>query len=151
MMMRFALYLTNTLSWICIVLVHWNNNPQTDMSPQSDTLSQFWANKSFLFLLNAACLAEKKQMPIYSFWFDPIGTRSHTRGKHILWRVLCFKKYTDHWLVSWQYEPWCHDTKQDVVSNFYFKKCMYYNHLVLIRLLYTMILPSHLISTCSFF
>ena len=39
------------------------------MSPHSDTLSWFRANKSLLFLLNAAYLAEKSQMPkIYHTW-----------------------------------------------------------------------------------
>ena len=47
-----------------IVLAHWNNSPQIDMSPHSDTLSWFRANQSLLFLLNAACLAEKQQIPI---------------------------------------------------------------------------------------
>jgi hypothetical protein len=34
------------------------------MSPYSDTLSLFWANQSLLFLLNAARLGEKLQIPI---------------------------------------------------------------------------------------
>jgi hypothetical protein len=55
---------TNTLSWIFIVLANWNNSPQIDMLPHSDALSWFWANQSFLFLLDAAFLAEKQQMPI---------------------------------------------------------------------------------------
>jgi len=38
MMIRSALYQTNTLSWIFIVLVHWNNIPWVDMSLHSDTL-----------------------------------------------------------------------------------------------------------------
>ena len=62
MMMRSALYLTNTLSWI--VLAHWNNSPQIDVSPHLDTLSWFRFNPSLLFLCNAACLAEKQQIPI---------------------------------------------------------------------------------------
>jgi len=36
--MMSALYYTNTLSWILIVLVHPNNNPRVDMSLHSDTL-----------------------------------------------------------------------------------------------------------------
>ena len=32
MMMRSALYETNMLSWIFIVLAHWNNSPRIDMS-----------------------------------------------------------------------------------------------------------------------
>jgi hypothetical protein len=63
-MMGFALILTNTLIWIFIVLAHWNNSPRVDMSLHSDTLFWFRANQSLLFLLNAACLAEKQQIPI---------------------------------------------------------------------------------------
>ena len=47
-----------------IVLAHWNNSLQIYMSLYSNTLSWFWVNQSLLFLLNAACLAEKQQMPI---------------------------------------------------------------------------------------
>jgi hypothetical protein len=47
-----------------IVLAHWNNSPWVDMSFHSDTLLWFRANQSLLFLLNAACLAEKQQIPI---------------------------------------------------------------------------------------
>jgi hypothetical protein len=60
MTMRSALYKTNTLSWICTVLAHWNNSPRIDMSPHSDTLSWFRAHQSLLFLLSAAYLAEKQ-------------------------------------------------------------------------------------------
>ena len=72
MMMTPALYQINMLSWIFIVLAHWNNSPRVDMSLHSDTLFWFRANQSLIFLLNAACLAEKQQIPIlYSFaWPD---------------------------------------------------------------------------------
>ena len=51
---------------------HWNNSPQIDMSPHSDTLSWFRNNQSLLFLLNAVCLAEKQQLQIllYLVWPD---------------------------------------------------------------------------------
>jgi hypothetical protein len=49
------------LNWIFIVLAHWNNRPWVDISPHSDTLSRFWANQSLLFLVIAACLAEKQK------------------------------------------------------------------------------------------
>jgi hypothetical protein len=52
MMMRSALYWTNALSFIFIVLAHWNNSPWVNMSPHSDTLSSFRANQSLLFLHN---------------------------------------------------------------------------------------------------
>jgi hypothetical protein len=39
MIMRSPLHQTNMLSWIIIVLDHWNNSPQIDMTPHSDTLT----------------------------------------------------------------------------------------------------------------
>ena len=59
-----ALYWINTLSWIFKVLANWNNSPRVDMSSHSDTIAWFPANQSLLFLLIAACLAEKQQIPI---------------------------------------------------------------------------------------
>ena len=47
-----------------IVLAHWNNSPRVDMSLHSDTSFWFRVNKSLLFLINDACLAEKQQIPI---------------------------------------------------------------------------------------
>ena len=40
------------VSWIIILLAHWNNSPHVhvDMSLHSDTLSWFWANQSLLLL-----------------------------------------------------------------------------------------------------
>jgi hypothetical protein len=59
-------------SWIFIVLAHWNTRRRIDTSPYSDTLSCLRTNQSLLFLLNAACLAEKQQIVIlYSLvWPD---------------------------------------------------------------------------------
>jgi hypothetical protein len=64
MMMRSALFSTNMLSWIFIVLARRNNSPRVDMSLHSVTLFWFRANQSLVFLLNAACLARKQQIPI---------------------------------------------------------------------------------------
>ena len=64
MIMLFALYYTNTLSWIFIVLANWNNSLRVGMSLHSDTLFWFRTNQSLLFLLNAASLAKKQQIPI---------------------------------------------------------------------------------------
>jgi hypothetical protein len=55
---------TSKMSWIYIVLSHWNNSPRVDMSLHSDTLFWFRANQSLLFLLNTAWLAEKQHIPI---------------------------------------------------------------------------------------
>jgi len=64
MTIRSALYLTNTLSWIFIVLAHWNNSPRIDMLPHSNTLLCFRANQFLLFHLSVVCLAEKQQILI---------------------------------------------------------------------------------------
>ena len=61
MMMSTLYYM---LSWIFIMLAHWNNSQRIDMLLLLETLSWFWANQSMLLLLNAACLAEKQQIPI---------------------------------------------------------------------------------------
>jgi hypothetical protein len=55
------------------------------MSPHSDTLSSFRANQSLLFLLNAACLAEKQNSNITVFVLIRSGlepTIYHTWGEH---------------------------------------------------------------------
>jgi hypothetical protein len=49
-MMRSAFFQTNMLSWIFIVLAHWNNSPRIDMSPLSDTDPDFEPTKSLLFI-----------------------------------------------------------------------------------------------------
>jgi hypothetical protein len=56
-----------------IALARWaNNRQQVDMSLHSETLFWFRANQFLLFLLNAAFLAKKQQIPIlHSFvWPD---------------------------------------------------------------------------------
>jgi hypothetical protein len=53
MIMMSALFLTNTLSWILIVLAHWNKSA-VNMSFHSDTLFFFRTNKSLPLLLSAA-------------------------------------------------------------------------------------------------
>ena len=85
MMMRSALYKTNTLSWTFKVPAHWNNSPWLDMSPHSDTLS--WSEQtsrcSFSLMLCAYLRNYKYQFD--SLWFDPIGVEPaifHTRGDH---------------------------------------------------------------------
>jgi hypothetical protein len=63
-MMMSALYKTNTLSLIFIVLTHWNNSSRVDMSLHLGALSEFRVDQSLFSLLNAACLAEKWQISI---------------------------------------------------------------------------------------
>ena len=55
------------------------------MSLHSDTLFWFRANQSLVFLLNAACLAEKQQIPILVFGLTRPGlepTFYRSRGEH---------------------------------------------------------------------
>jgi hypothetical protein len=58
------------LSWIFIVLTHWNNSQQEDMSLHSDTLSWLWAYQSLLLLLCAMCSVEKQQIQIRTHNFS---------------------------------------------------------------------------------
>jgi hypothetical protein len=46
-MMESALYKTNMLNWIFMVLAHWKNTPRIDMSTHSDILSWFRVNQFF--------------------------------------------------------------------------------------------------------
>jgi hypothetical protein len=51
--------------WMFAVLPHWDNNARRIyMLLHSDTLVWFRVNQSLLLLLNAAWLAEKKQIPV---------------------------------------------------------------------------------------
>ena len=62
--MRSTLHKTNTLSYIFIVLAHWSNSRRIYISPHSDTLSWFRTNQFLLFLVYAARLEKKQQIPI---------------------------------------------------------------------------------------
>jgi hypothetical protein len=69
-----------------IALARWANNRQrVDMSLHSDTLFWFRANQFLLFLLNAAFLAKKQQIPFYILCLIRPGlvpTIYRTRGEH---------------------------------------------------------------------
>jgi hypothetical protein len=104
--MRSALYYTNMLNWISIVLAHWNNSPRIDMSLYLDTLSWFRSNQSMLFLLNTACLAEKQQIPLLVFgltrsWFEP--AIYHTRGEYANYYEQFESHIEDNWTVALSY------------------------------------------------
>ena len=62
------------LAGFLLVLAHWSNISWIDMSPHSNTLSWFPANKSLLFLLNQ----RSNIYQFYSLWFNPI----RARGEH---------------------------------------------------------------------
>jgi hypothetical protein len=84
------------LSWIFIVLAHWNNSPRVDMSLHSDTLFWFRPNHSLIFLLNAACLAEKQQIPIC------VGKQTNCMGG-----VMVSMITSNSW--PWSYGSWIYD------------------------------------------
>jgi hypothetical protein len=60
---------TTPLVKMFIMLAHWNNSLRVDMSLYSDTLS--WFYQTLLLLINIACFAEKKQIPISLFFVWP--------------------------------------------------------------------------------
>jgi hypothetical protein len=68
-----------------MVLAHWNNSSQVQMSLHFDTLAWFQTNQYLPLLINAACLVEKQQIPISIFGWTWLGFEPmvyHTRGKH---------------------------------------------------------------------
>ena len=79
MSLWWCLLCTRPTRWVgfFIVLAQWNNSPRIDMSPHSDTLSWLRVNQSLLFLLNAACLAEKQHIPILVFGLTRSGAWTH--------------------------------------------------------------------------
>ena len=71
------------------------------MSPHSDTLSGFSVNQFLLFLLNAACSAEKQQIPMFSLWFDPIRARTHDLPHSSLFIEVKLHIYSLRFIPSW--------------------------------------------------
>ena len=64
------------------MLAYWNNSSRVDMSLHWGTLSWFQANQCMLFLLNAACLTEKQQIPIFIIFGLSEHTIYGTRREH---------------------------------------------------------------------
>jgi hypothetical protein len=81
-----------------LVLVHWNSRPQIDKSPHSDTLSWFRANQSLLFLLNAACLAEKQQILLSSVWPDQGSNPRSTELEVNTFNITSTMRSNDLWI-----------------------------------------------------
>ena len=63
-MMMFALYCTNTLVGVFVVLVHCNNYLRVDMSVDSRILFKFRDKHVLLLLLRDACVVEKLEFRI---------------------------------------------------------------------------------------
>ena len=116
-----ALYLTNMLSWIFIMLAHWNNSLQVDMLLHSDILFWFRANQSLFLLLSVVCLAEKPLSTIFQlyrdnqfcWWRKPEYPEKTTDLPHVtdkLYRLNGFQTHNfsgdRHWLhryCSWKF------------------------------------------------
>jgi hypothetical protein len=65
MIMMSALYWINLLSWIFIVLAHWNSSLRVDISLHSDTLSWSRADQTLNFFLNVC--ADRREATNTSF------------------------------------------------------------------------------------
>jgi hypothetical protein len=99
MIMMPALYQTNTICLIFIVVAHWHN------SPRVDTLSWFSANRSLFFLISAACLAEKQQIPN----FIVFNRGSNPRSTALKTTTLTIAPET--WLINVEMHTLCVNTK----------------------------------------
>jgi hypothetical protein len=74
-----------SLSWIFIVLAHWNNSPWVDMLLYSNTLSKFKSNQFLLLLHNAECFIVEKQQISMLLSLTQQGPKPmiyQTRGEH---------------------------------------------------------------------
>jgi hypothetical protein len=78
--MSSALYLTNRIRRIFIVLVHCNNSPRRKMSPHSETVSWFRATQIFLSFLIFK-LDQKKHSDLY----QADVCNPHTMTKPLRW------------------------------------------------------------------
>jgi hypothetical protein len=89
MMKMSTLFYTNALSWIFIVLAHWNNCPRVDISLHSNTFFWFRADQPLLFLLNDVWATNTN----FSLWFDPTRYRTydlpHSRWARLPLRHRC--------------------------------------------------------------
>ena len=77
MMMIIISVIVLELSWIFIVLAHWNNSPRVDMPLHSDTLFRFPIKDSLSLLFSAACIGERQHILIYCLWFDMTAAQTH--------------------------------------------------------------------------
>jgi hypothetical protein len=138
------------MSWILIVLAHWNNSLWVDMSLHSDPLFWLRANQYFLFLLNAACFAEKQQIPILKslVWPDlgsnPWSTALETSTLTIITPQMQFrwKKEETHYIVPKYHHFLAVRTKSETRGNQLMKtfisvtKLQQFHLLLIVQLLY---------------
>ena len=89
------------LFWIFIVLAHWYNSPQVDISIYSNTLFWFQANQSLLFLLSAVCLAKKQQIPILMslVWHDRGSNPRYTTFQASILTITPPMRFYYEWVI----------------------------------------------------
>ena len=77
---------TKTISWMSIVLAHWNNSPRVDMSFYSH-YPNFEPTNYCSFSLMLCAKRRRNRYICHSLWFDPIGARirnlPHSRDRRI--------------------------------------------------------------------
>ena len=80
MMMRSALYYTNTLSYIFMVLAHWNNSPRVHIAPLGHIIpipsQPVFALTSECCMLNGEA-TNTNFIVLHILWFDPTGARTY--------------------------------------------------------------------------
>ena len=77
-----------------------------------DTLSWFRANQSFLFLLNTVYLAEKQQIPILKWGFEPMI--SYTWGEYATHEVSTLTITPMMWFTLWSIESYVIAVRYDL-------------------------------------
>jgi hypothetical protein len=92
-----ATYIIVRTNYIFLVLAHWNNNLQLDMSLHSHTLSWFRTNQSLLLHLNTAWLsllfqwASTKKYNLFSQWYTWLSNSSLGLKQQLLTHLTCNK------------------------------------------------------------
>jgi hypothetical protein len=76
MMVRSDLFSTKTLSWICILLAHWNNSPRTCRSTRTHYHDSKPTNLCS-FLLTPCAERRTNKYQFHSLWFDSIEARTY--------------------------------------------------------------------------
>jgi hypothetical protein len=87
----------STLSWICIVLVDYDNSPQVDISLDSTLYTDpETTSRSLFLLLNVSYLAEKQHIHLctnFILWFDQTQSGYHLIEKYIFLPMIWLKIY----------------------------------------------------------
>ena len=114
------------------MLARWNNNPRIDMLPHPDTLSWFWGNQSLLFLLNATCLAEKQQIPIWWSlgWPDRDSNSRSTalEANTVIYRRNCFFTYITEFILKINSYNHCRSLYKSILTTSPFQHLMDNQH-----------------------